>query len=285
VSVSACRARARLEATEMRLSPELIAGELERIATLVEENADDAEEAVLDMADALRRRLKGAETAHEPAAPALPMSALGLLLLAGSVAVSGCAPPAASTSTPAPTAASTAPANRPAPNQADVNFMAGMIGHHAQALVMAGWAPSHGASPSIQTLSARIINAQKDEIASLQTWLRDRGQPVPEAKPGPMRMKMNGVEHDMLMAGMLTDAQMKELDAARGAEFDRLFLRYMIQHHEGAVSMVKELFDTPGAAQDPSVFKLATDVSADQTSEIARMRKMLAAIMLETGAR
>jgi uncharacterized protein (DUF305 family) len=279
-------ARARLEATEMRLSPELIAGELERIATLVEEDADDAEDAVLDMADALRRRLKGAEAAHEPTVTAVPMSALGLLLLAGAVAVAGCAPPAAATSTaPAPTAASTAPATRPAPNQADVNFMAGMIGHHAQALVMAGWAPSHGASPSIQTLSARIINAQKDEIASLQTWLRDRGLPVPEAKPGPMRMKMNGVEHDMLMAGMLTDAQMKELDAARGAEFDRLFLRYMIQHHEGAVSMVKELFDTPGAGQDPSVFKLATDVSADQTSEIARMRKMYAAIMLETGAR
>jgi uncharacterized protein (DUF305 family) len=163
--------------------------------------------------------------------------------------------------------------------------MAGMISHHAQALVMAGWAPSHGASPSIQTLSARIINAQKDEIATLQNWLRDRNLPVPEAKPGPMRMKMNGVEHDMLMAGMLTDAQMKELDAARGTEFDRLFLRYMIQHHDGAVTMVKELFDTPGAAQDASVFKLATDVSADQTTEIARMRKMLAAMMLDTGAR
>jgi len=160
-----------------------------------------------------------------------------------------------------------------------------MIGHHAQALVMAGWAPSHGASPTIQTLSARIINAQKDEIASLQNWLRDRGLPVPEAKPGPMRMTMNGVEHEMLMAGMLTDAQMKELDAARGPEFDRLFLRYMIQHHDGAVSMVKELFDTPGAAQDPSVFKLATDVSADQTTEIARMQKMLATMMLDSGAR
>ena len=279
-------ARARLETTEMRLSPELIAGELERLAALVENDADDAEDAVLDMADALRRRLKGAETVHEPTARAIPMSALGALLLAGSLAVAGCAPPAAAkTSAPAPTTASTAPANRPAPNQADVNFMSGMIGHHAQALVMAGWAPSHGASPTIQTLSARIINAQKDEIASLQNWLRDRGLPVPEAKPGPMRMTMNGVEHEMLMAGMLTDAQMKELDAARGPEFDRLFLRYMIQHHDGAVSMVKELFDTPGAAQDPSVFKLATDVSADQTTEIARMQKMLATMMLDSGAR
>jgi uncharacterized protein (DUF305 family) len=151
--------------------------------------------------------------------------------------------------------------------------------------VMAGWAPSHGASASIQTLSARIINAQKDEIATLQTWLRDRGLPVPEAKPGPMKMTMNGMEHEMLMPGMLTDAQMKELDAARGPDFDRLFLRYMIQHHQGAVAMVNELFATPGAAQDQSVFKLASDVSADQTTEIARMKKMLAAIMLDAGAR
>jgi uncharacterized protein (DUF305 family) len=282
-------ARARWEATEMRLSPELIAGELERIAELVEVDADDAEDAVLDMADALRRRLKGAEGAHETARSALPMSALSVLLLAGTLAMAGCAHPATSGAggaTPAGaetarvTPATTASA-RPTPNPADVNFMAGMIGHHAQALVMAGWAPTHGASTAIQTLSARIINAQKDEIASLQTWLRDRSLPVPEAKPGPMRMTMNGMEHEMLMPGMLTDAQMKELDAARGAEFDRLFLRYMIQHHQGAVAMVSELFATPGAAQDQSVFKLASDVSVDQTTEIARMQKMLAALTLD----
>jgi len=151
--------------------------------------------------------------------------------------------------------------------------------------VMAGWAPSHGASASIQTLAARIINAQKDEIATMQNWLRDRALPVPEAKPGPMKMMMNGMEHEMLMPGMLTDEQMKELDAARGTEFDRLFLRYMIQHHQGAVSMVNELFATPGAAQDQSVFKLASDVSADQTTEIARMQKMLATVLLDAGAR
>jgi len=286
-------ARARWEATELRLSPELIAGELERLATLVEADAADAEEEVLDMADALRRRLKGAEGVHEPAPSALPMSALGVLVLAGSLAVAGCARPATRaasapeprTTTPAPGPAATTAASRPAPNPADVNFMAGMIGHHAQALVMAGWAPSHGASASIQTLAARIINAQKDEIATLQNWLRDRGQPVPEAKPGPMRMTMNGMTHDMLMPGMLTEEQMKELDATRGAEFDRLFLRDMIQHHQGAVSMVNELFATPGAAQDQSVFKLASDVSADQTTEIARMQKMLATLMLDAGAR
>ena len=143
---------------------------------------------------------------------------------------------------------------------------------------MAGWAPSHGASASVRVLCERIINEQRDEIASMQTWLRDRGLPVAEAKPGPMRMKMNGMEHDMLMPGMLTEDQMKELDAARGAEFDRLFLKYMIQHHQGAVTMVQELFDTNGAAQEQSVYKLASDVSADQTSEITRMKKMLASL-------
>ena len=125
--------------------------------------------------------------------------------------------------------------------------MTGMISHHAQAIVMAGWAPSHGASPSVQTLCARIINAQQDEIVTMQHWLGDRGLPVPEAKPGPMKMSMNGMEHDMLMPGMLTDEQMQQLDQARGEEFDRLFLTFMIQHHQGAVSMVKDLFGTYGA--------------------------------------
>jgi uncharacterized protein (DUF305 family) len=166
----------------------------------------------------------------------------------------------------------------------DVQFMSHMIGHHAQALVMAGWAPSHGANPEVQRLAARIINAQNDEIAIMQTWLRDRRQPVPEAKPGPMKMVMNGMEHEMLMPGMLTDEQMKELDQARGKDFDRLFLRYMIQHHRGAVSMVNDLFGTPGAAQDETVFKFANDVQVDQSTEIARMEKMLAFLTLGISA-
>jgi uncharacterized protein (DUF305 family) len=163
---------------------------------------------------------------------------------------------------------------------ADVHFMSSMIGHHAQAIVMARWAPTHGASPSVRTLADRIINAQQDEIATMQTWLRDRRQPVPPATPGGMTMMMNGVEHQMLMPGMLTEAQMKELDAARGPEFDRLFLTYMIQHHRGAVSMVKQLFDTYGAGQDETVFKFASDVNVDQSTEIARMQKMLVALTL-----
>jgi len=280
-------ARARWEATEMRLSPEIIAGELERLATLVELDTAGAEDDVLDMADALRRRLKASEA---PAPRGRTIDALrASAVLAAAVVVSlgsvACASArSARASAPvAPSPAAAAPSARPAapvraPNEADVNFVSGMIGHHAQALVMAGWAPSHGASPAVRVLCERIINEQNDEIASMQTWLRDRNLPVPDAKPGPMRMKMNGMEHEMLMPGMLTEEQMKELDAARGTEFDRLFLKYMIQHHQGAVTMVQQLFDTNGAAQEQSVYKLASDVSADQTSEITRMQKMLASL-------
>src|SRR4051812_8913800 len=164
--------------------------------------------------------------------------------------------------------------------QADADFMSHMIGHHAQAIAMSRWAPTHGASAAVLRLADRIINAQQDEIATMQTWLRDRLQPIPEATPNGMKMTMNGMEHMMLMPGMLTEAQMKQLDAARGPEFDRLFLTFMIQHHRGAVSMVKDLFGTYGAGQDETVFKFASDVNVDQTTEIVRMEKMLAAINL-----
>jgi len=159
--------------------------------------------------------------------------------------------------------------------QADIHFMSGMIGHHAQAIVMARWAPTHAAGPAVLTLAQRIINAQQDEIAKMQTWLADRLLPVPEATPAGLKMKMDGVEHVMLMPGMLTEAQMKQLDQAKGPEFDRLFLIFMIQHHRGAVSMVEELFGSYGAGQDLIVWKFASDVNIDQTTEIARMEKML----------
>jgi len=164
--------------------------------------------------------------------------------------------------------------------EADVHFMSAMISHHAQAIVMAHWAPTHGASASVRRLADRIINAQQDEIATMQQWLRDRRQPVPDARPTGMKMMMNGVEHEMLMPGMLTETQMKQLDQANGAEFDRLFLTFMIQHHRGAVTMVKELFDNYGAGQDETVFKFASDVNVDQSTEIARMEKMLVALTL-----
>ena len=196
--------------------------------------------------------------------------------------------------------------------EADVAFMTGMIGHHAQALVMSRLAPTHGASPAVQRLAARIINAQNDEIESMQRWLRVRGLPVPvphvegltltvtmEPPPGADRgamghegmdhagmdhggMDHGGMDHGGMdhtaMPGMLTQAQLQELDRARGDAFDRLFLRYMIQHHGGAVTMADALFATDGAAQDGDAFKLASDINVDQQTEIARMELMLQAI-------
>ena len=163
--------------------------------------------------------------------------------------------------------------------EADTRFMSSMIGHHAQAIVMSGWAPTHGADPAVRRLAERIINAQEDEIASMQRWLKSRGEPVPEASAAGMKMTTGGHEHTMLMPGMLTEAQMRQLDLARGPEFDRLFLTFMIQHHRGAVSMVKDLFGSYGAGQDEIVFKLASDVNVDQITEIERMEKMLFELM------
>lgn len=165
---------------------------------------------------------------------------------------------------------------------ADVQFMTGMISHHAQAVIMAKMAPTHGAGRAVQTLCGRIINAQNDEIALMQNWLRDRNRPVPEAKPLPMKMMMNGQEMEMLMPGMLSADQMKALDAARGTAFDTLFLRGMIQHHQGAITMVQELFASPGAGQDDAVFKFANNVNVDQSTEIHRMQQMLLVESIES---
>lgn len=162
--------------------------------------------------------------------------------------------------------------------RADVDFMAGMIGHHAQAIAMSRLAPVNGASPSIRTLAARIINAQGDEITTMRQWLSDRQLPVPAVDPKGMKMSHGGMDHVMLMPGMLTEAQLDTLSRARGKAFDRLFLQYMIQHHQGATAMVKTLFATDGAAQNQTVFKFASDVNVDQTTEIARMQGMLSAL-------
>ena len=156
---------------------------------------------------------------------------------------------------------------------ADVHFIAGMIGHHAQAIQMAGWAPSHSASPAVRVLCERIVVAQTDEIAFAQRWLRERGEYVPPADP--RGHIMQGMAQPMLMPGMLTPAQMAQLDSARGADFDRLFLTDMIQHHQGAITMVQQLLAVPGAAQNGPVFRFASDVNADQTTEINRMTLML----------
>jgi uncharacterized protein (DUF305 family) len=154
--------------------------------------------------------------------------------------------------------------------------MSGMIPHHAQAVVMAGWCDSHGARKDLAVLCGRILVGQRDEIKLMQQWLSDRGLAVPDATSTRHRMKMpNGMEHDMLMPGMLTDEEMAALDRARGPEFDRLFLEGMIRHHQGAIDMVDTLFKSYGAAQDETVFKFANDVQADQSVEIDVMKHML----------
>jgi uncharacterized protein (DUF305 family) len=161
--------------------------------------------------------------------------------------------------------------------EADVHFMSAMIAHHAQAIEIARWAPTHGASRPLQILSERVINAQQDEIALMQQWLRERRLPVPEPGATTTAAGTGHVHHQM--AGMLTPEQLQQLDQAREKEFDRLFLTFMIQHHQGAVTMVKQLASSPGAGLDDTVFKLASDISADQTSEIDRMQQMLAELM------
>jgi uncharacterized protein (DUF305 family) len=162
--------------------------------------------------------------------------------------------------------------------RADIEFMSGMIAHHAQAVKMAQWAPSHGASKSLQIYCGRVAMAQTAEIGLMQAWLKDRSQPVPEADARGMKMDMSGHSMFMMMPGMLTDAQMAQLDSARGIEFDRWFLKYMIQHHQGAIMMVDTLNNSPGAAQDEIVFKFSNDVYADQSTEIDRMQQMLDAL-------
>jgi uncharacterized protein (DUF305 family) len=160
-------------------------------------------------------------------------------------------------------------------SDADVDFMAGMIPHHAQAVIMAGWAPTHGARQDVAILCERIVVGQRDEIAMMQGWLRDRGLEVPDATSTRHKMKMDGMVHDMLMPGMLSDEEMAALDKSRGPEFDRLFLEGMIRHHQGAIDMVEVLFKSYGAAQDETVFKFANDVYADQGIEMAKMHEML----------
>ena len=176
-------------------------------------------------------------------------------------------------------------AQRPAPGgadsarkgytPADVHFMTGMIAHHAQAVLMAGWAPSHGASASLRAMCERIVVGQGDEIVLMQRWLRDRHEMVPAGDA--THDMMPGMDHT-LMPGMLTPQQLMQLDSARGTEFDRLFLTFMIQHHMGAITMVNELFGSQGGGEEEIVFRFASDVYADQTTEIARMNRMLDAL-------
>ncbi|MFN8574454.1 MAG: DUF305 domain-containing protein [Gemmatimonadaceae bacterium] len=160
-------------------------------------------------------------------------------------------------------------------NVADVKFMQGMIAHHAQAIVMSALVTSRTSRNDLRLLAQRIDVSQKDEIKLMQRWLRARQQDAPDPE-GPH--EGHTMSHGMLMPGMLTAEQMNALTASTGTEFERLFLSGMIQHHQGAITMVKELFSTNGAGQDAEVFRFASDVDTDQRAEIARMQKLLDAM-------
>ena len=151
---------------------------------------------------------------------------------------------------------------------ADIKFMQGMIGHHAQAVEMVALVPQRTASDAVRKLAQRIDVSQQDEMNMMREWLLARGQQIPD----PRAHHMMGTT---LMPGMLTTEEMDRLAASKGAEFDRLFLEGMIKHHSGAISMVHDLFATDGAGQTPEIFSYASDVDADQRMEIDRMESML----------
>ncbi len=154
----------------------------------------------------------------------------------------------------------------------DVEFMQGMIMHHAQAVEMTALIEERTDNKEVRLLGARISQSQSDEMKFMARWLENRGEPTEM----PMPKGMSGHHaHHMMMPGMLSDKQMEALKKAKGAEFDQLFLKGMIQHHEGALTMVKELFDTAGAGQDAELFNFATDVDSGQRAEIKIMHSLL----------
>ena len=207
------------------------------------------------------------------------------------LALAACAPAGGVATGPAPlpdSARVRADSLRLPYTEADVTFMTGMIGHHAQAILISRWVPTHTEDPALRTLASRIINAQTDDITLMRRWLAERGKPVPSVTPDGVLVPppadpndehaghdMAGMGHDhAAMAGMLTPAQLSELDAARGEQFDLLFLQRMINHHRGAVQMVQALIRDNGAI-DETVFRFASDVEVDQSTEIRRMLTML----------
>jgi uncharacterized protein (DUF305 family) len=206
-------------------------------------------------------------------------SRTSLLAILVTVSLTGCAPAAQSQ---APVLQPGAPGEatrtlppdevsgiqRPGITAADVAFMQGMIGHHAQALEMVELLETRTDSEGMKLLAERIAVSQADEITMMREWLADRGASVPGEHA-------HHAHDAKLMPGMLTPQEMAQLAAARGTAFDRLFLEYMIRHHEGALVMVRELFATPGAGQEAEIYAFASDVDADQRMEIIRMAGML----------
>jgi uncharacterized protein (DUF305 family) len=175
---------------------------------------------------------------------------------------------------PSKTLPSSTRAILPPRSPADVEFMQGMILHHAQAVEMTAMIPSHTQNKDLRSLGARISSSQSDEINFMKRWLAARGESVPKAMPKMPGMDM-AYETMVRMPGMLTPQQMEALQRAKGIAFDRLFLVGMIQHHNGALTMVKELFDTPGTGQDAELFNFATDADNSQRAEIRIMETML----------
>ena len=238
------------------------------------------------------------ETAPTPA-PAPPAAA------PSGATTGGPAPYPPITTNPAAIAAARADSVQHPWTAADARFMTMMVPHHAQALEMAALAPERAASAQVRTLAARITNGQLDEIRIMRQWLADRQLPVPDpfgpggaiaamaaahggagghaghAAGGHAGAPAGAAADEPLMPGMLTQTQMRELAAARGPAFDRLFLNYMIRHHQGAVGMVTELFGTHGAGQNEGAFRLASDINVDQITEIRRMQNLL--LELELG--
>ena len=195
----------------------------------------------------------------------MPAALVRPLLLAAACAV---APPVARAQAPATAAPTQPPTARV--NDADIRFMQGMIGHHAQAVEMVALIPSHSQNEDMKKLGMRIDVSQQDEIKMMRGWLTARGAALPDEHAHHMPGGM--------MPGMLTPDEMTALAAARGTEFDRLLLAGMIKHHQGAITMVEELFNSPRAGQESDINAFAADVDADQRMEIGRMGAMLNAI-------
>lgn len=201
----------------------------------------------------------------------MTQNALALLTALG---FSACA--SAQQPTPAPASAPSAArpdtVTRKGYTVADVKFMQGMIGHHRQALVMSALVAERTTRRDFALMAERIKLSQESEIAQMERWLRQRGEAVP-AEDAHVHAAMG---HGELMPGMLTEAELTQLTNARGGSFEKLFLQLMIKHHDGALQMVKQLIATPGAGREPELFMMASDVDADQTAEIKRMRALLA---------
>lgn len=210
-------------------------------------------------------------------------SCAAVLSIVAGLAIQGCAaapaeqPPVAR----APAEIASEARQGPAHVEADAEFLRHMIHHHAQALEMTALVEGRAASELIPLMAERIEVSQRDEIARMQQWLRARGYeaPVPAAAGAGAHAEMHGRHHaageHTIMPGMLTREELRRLAAADGPEFDRLFLEYMIRHHEGALVMVEELFAAPGAGQEPEIYQIASEIAADQEMEIARMRRLL----------